>query len=50
MPLDELLDIAEINAEDIESAAEWWDEYASPDWVGALDVEPTEENVIDDSR
>lgn len=50
MPLDELLDIAEIDAEDVESAAEWWDEYASADWIGALDVVPTKGNVIDDKR
>lgn len=48
MPLDELLDIAEIDAGDVESAAEWWDEYATDDWIGALDVEPTKGNVIDD--
>lgn len=48
MPLEELLEIAEIDADDVESAAEWWDEYASEDWIGALDVEPTEGNVIAD--
>jgi hypothetical protein len=50
LPLEDLLDFATIDPADIESASEWWDNNASPDWVGALDVEPTEENVIDDSR
>ena len=40
LELDILLDFATIDAEDIESAAEWWDENASPEWVGALDSEP----------
>lgn len=29
-----------IDIADIESAADWWDEYASSEWVGALDSEP----------
>ena len=40
LPLDELLDFATIDPSDLESAADWWDEYASPEWVGALDSEP----------
>jgi hypothetical protein len=44
-PLDEddLLNMAEVDGEDVESAAEWWDIHASPDWVGALDNEPVNE-------
>ena len=37
---DELMDIANIDDADVESAAEWWDEYANPEWVDALDSEP----------
>ena len=44
LDLDELLDFAEIDLEDIESASLWWDEHASPEWVGALDSEPIEGN------
>lgn len=40
LPLDELMDIAIIDAADVESAAEWWDEYASGEWVDALDSKP----------
>ena len=42
LDLDTLLDFAQIDAVDIESAAEWWDNGASADWVGALDSEPIE--------
>lgn len=38
--LDVLLEFAEIDAEDMESAIEWWDDNASPDWVGALNNPP----------
>jgi len=37
LPEDELLAIAEIDTLDIDEALEWWDEYASDDFVGALD-------------
>ncbi len=40
LPLAELLDFATIDPADIESAADWWDENASEQWVGALDNEP----------
>ena len=40
LDLETLLDFAEIDIEDIESAAQWWDETASPGWVGVLDSEP----------
>ena len=40
LPLDELLDFATIDPADIESAADWWDENASEQWIGALDNEP----------
>lgn len=46
LPLDELLDLATIDPADVESAAEWWDEHASDNWIGALDVEPTEDNEV----
>jgi hypothetical protein len=44
-PLDEdtLQDFATIDPEDVESAAEWFDTHASPEWVGALDQEPADE-------
>jgi hypothetical protein len=29
-----------IDSSDAEDAAEWWDNNASSDWVGALDSEP----------
>jgi hypothetical protein len=38
--LDLLLGYAEIDAEDIVDALEWWDENASEEWVDALDNEP----------
>ena len=43
LDLDTLLDFAQIDAADIESAAEWWDNGASAEWIGALDSEPLEE-------
>ena len=43
LDLDILLDFATIDSADIESASEWWDENASPEWVGALDSEPIED-------
>ena len=42
LDLDTLLDFAQIDPADIESAAEWWDNHASAEWVGALDSEPLE--------
>lgn len=41
-PLDAetLLALAEIDIQDIESAAEWWDNNASDEWRGALDSNP----------
>jgi hypothetical protein len=42
LDLDELLNLATIDLADIESAAEWWDNNASSDWVGALDSEPND--------
>ena len=45
LPLDDLLDFATIDAADIENAAEWWDEHASPDWIGALDAEPVDDDA-----
>jgi hypothetical protein len=44
-PLDEdtLQDFATIDPEDVESAAEWFDTHASPEWIGALDQEPADE-------
>lgn len=40
LELDVLLDFAEIDTADIESASEWFDTYASDLFVGALDAEP----------
>ena len=40
LDLDTLLDFAQIDVADIESAAEWWDNNASAEWIGALDSEP----------
>jgi hypothetical protein len=40
LDLETLLDFATVSASDIASAAEWWDEHASAEWVGALDSEP----------
>lgn len=39
MPLDELLNFAQIDPGDLEAAAEWFDEHATPTWRGALDGE-----------
>lgn len=39
--LEVLLEFAEIDAEDMESAVQWWDETASDDWIGALESTPT---------
>lgn len=36
--LDTMLDFAIVEQVDIESAIEWWDDHASPDWIGALDA------------
>jgi hypothetical protein len=44
MPLKDLLAFADVDASDAESAANWWDEYASAEWVGALDSEPVKGN------
>ena len=49
LDLETLLDFSEIEFADVEHAAEWWDEFASPAWVGALDSEPLEEMMIDES-
>lgn len=38
--LEVLLEFAEIDAEDMESAIQWWDETASDDWLGALENTP----------
>ena len=40
LDLETLLDFAQIDPADIESAADWWDNHASAEWVGALDSEP----------
>lgn len=42
LELDVLLDFATIDPEDVEAAAEWWDNHASPKWIGALDNRPVE--------
>lgn len=38
--LDVLLEIAEIDDDDMADAIDWWDDNASPEWVGALDNKP----------
>lgn len=38
--LDLLLGFAEIDAQDIADALDWWDRHASEEWVDALDNEP----------
>ena len=38
--LDLLLGFADVDAEDIANALQWWDEHASEEWVGALDNKP----------
>jgi hypothetical protein len=40
MPLEDLLAFADVDASDAESAVNWFDEYASDEWVGALDSKP----------
>jgi hypothetical protein len=44
MPREDLLAFADVDASDAESAANWFDEYASAEWVGALDSEPVKGN------
>ena len=44
LSLEEMLELAEIDLEDIESAAQWWDDNASPEWRGALDSEPVDDD------
>ena len=43
LELNDLLDYAIIDIEDIESALLWWDEVASPEWRGALENEPIDD-------
>jgi len=43
LDLDTLLDFAIVDPADVESAAQWWDEHASPEWVGVLDSEPVDD-------
>lgn len=40
LSLDEMLDFTALNLTDVERAAEWWDEHATPAWVGILDRKP----------
>lgn len=40
LELEFLLEFATVDEIDMESAIQWWDETASPDWVGALDAPP----------
>lgn len=42
-PLDPefLENFATVDAIDMESAIDWFDEHASPEWVGALENKPT---------
>lgn len=47
MPIDDLLylmgvDDNTIDIADIESALEWWDVHASPEFIGALEAEPSD--------
>jgi hypothetical protein len=44
LPLEDLLVFADVDASDAESATNWFDEYASEQWVGALDSEPVKGN------
>jgi hypothetical protein len=37
LPLDDLLNFAIIDPGDLEAAAQWFDEHATPTWTGALD-------------
>lgn len=41
----ELVGINNLNRLDLEEAAEWWDETASANFVGALDSEPIDDNT-----
>ncbi len=43
LPIDELLDFAIVDSEDLEYASEWFDEHALPEWVGVLDQLPSED-------
>lgn len=40
LELDVLLDFAEVEEADIDSACDWWDSHSSDAWVGALENEP----------
>jgi hypothetical protein len=40
---DTLLALAEVDALDLEAAAEWWDTHATDDWRGVLDGEPVDD-------
>lgn len=40
LDLELLLALAQVDESDLESAAAWFDEHASPEWRGALDSEP----------
>jgi hypothetical protein len=44
LPLEDLLAFANVDASDAESAANWWDDNASSEWVDALDSEPVKGN------
>jgi hypothetical protein len=44
LDLDTLLDFATVDPEDVETAAQWWDELASPEWIGILDKDTIEDN------
>lgn len=48
LDLDTMLDFATIDPTDIESAAEWWDANV-PEWRGALDSEPIDDNTNPDA-
>jgi hypothetical protein len=45
LPLEDLLDFATIDPADIESAAQWWDDNATEEWVGVLDSEQIDDNA-----
>lgn len=45
LDIDVLLDFATIDPEDVELAAQWWDDHATPLWVGALDSEPVDDDT-----
>jgi len=40
LDLEDLLNLAVVDAVDVESAAQWWDNHASPNWISALDRTP----------